>query len=414
MPHFFRNWFQKQRNGNGLRPVPHSIFLTLAVVLAILLFLSDGIMKKTASASPVTENLWGIVQDCSFAIKNPEKSIDRIFNKKQATCQGEFADGEKYWAYTDFQNTNDMAINKVILEVRFSVAGWEDDTLLLQISNDYGDIWTTLETFDVSNPPPEELKKKTYDVSSLMTAPQQLNFAQIRIRGDKAIQKMDLITLSLDEAQLIVIGTPKVAASPTSFKKTQTRTPPVEEKPTHTPTGTQTLTAIPTGTQTPTAAPTGTQTLTAAPTGTQTLTPVPDSSQTTTVTPTFTITPSLEPETTGTVVESATPTVTPTTTLTPTETLIPVGTDIPGIAAPIVRRAPLVAAALWGTVQSCTGCTFTNPSNSIDLAFNDVVASTTAPIRKRWRLDFHRDSRHNPGEHHPGDDRRAFHDRRLG
>lgn len=360
------------------------------------MFLFNGGLKGSVSASPVTEDLWGVRQDCSFKIKDPKNSIDRSFNKKVAGCQGKYAEGNKFWTFSDFQDTQDESINKVVLEIHFIVSDWKDDTLLLQITNNNGGVWNTLDTFDPSNPPPFQFdtfnqdgklkKPKTYDVSKWFGTPRQVNAAQVRLRGEKAFGEVDEITVLIDETRLTVTGLARVSAIPTPGKS-----PTMTLEGSRTQTETTTLTATQTGTVTATQASTVTVTVTpaqdddhgrkATPTLTPTLT-ITGTPLTSTPTLTGTVettTPTPTPTITGTVI-TGTPNLTETITPTETATPMPVGTEIPGIHAALLKNAPLVSQGLWGTAQTCTSCTLTNPANSIDLAFNGLAASTTAPF----------------------------------
>ena len=165
-----------------------------ALMIAVLLFVSVWTDKEEALASPVTEEIWGIAQECSYNIAEAENSIDLAFNYRNASCLGDYANGSKYWAYTDFQDTTIFTVTQVILDVRFYFSRWENDTILLQISNNNGDVWTTLDTFDEINPPPNVAETKYYDVTSMFTTPDLVRAAQVWFRGDQEVRGVDIFS----------------------------------------------------------------------------------------------------------------------------------------------------------------------------------------------------------------------------
>lgn len=163
-------------------------------------FLGEGVIGTEA-----TQYLWGAAQTCSggCVILNPANSIDQAFNNQTASTSGQFGNN-RAWTYNAIQDTTLTAAIYVTLEVRFSITGWVDDRVDLEISNNNGTSWTRIARFQAGSPPPSALSTLTYDVSGQYTTPAQINNAQFRLRGTQVVNGADTLTLYVDEIRLNV------------------------------------------------------------------------------------------------------------------------------------------------------------------------------------------------------------------
>ena len=334
--------------GEGNALIRHFLPPMLALFLFILTyFVRFG--DRSVFAVSVSEDLWGIRQECAYTIENPEGSIDGAqngFDGVLASCEWPDVTQESHWKYLQLQTTNLDVIIQSEVEVRFFLEGWQGQTILFQVSDSLGDHWVTLDNYDVTNPPPVELEGRIYTTTEIFTTPAQVNQAQFRFIGAGGPYFAGSLIVHLDEVRLRVNG---------------------ELWPTHTPTASlpaiNTSTISSPNTDIPSDTPSATDTPTlanSAPTGT--LTPSP--------------------------IVTSTSNISATVTHTPTRTLEPASTTTPLIDAEHTGpNSPDASQELWGTGQSC-GYTINNPANSIDLSFNDLVASCTgrfAQDGREWR-----------------------------
>jgi len=348
MPAAARKPFRNHHVSRGIkRALYPPILIAAASIISFAAFLFTDMNKESVFASPTTEEIWGIAQECSFNLTEAGSSLDLAFNDLTAECTGIYTNGSQYWVYTGFQDTTILTITQVILDVRFYFSGWENDTTLLQISNNNGDVWTTLETFGEINPPPGALETRMYDVGSLFLTPDEVNAAQVRFRGEQEVRGVDVFSIYLDEARLAISGETYIALDSPMVQNTPTAIS------TETPTSTPTATPVEELTNTPTPSPN------ASPTHTQIM-GVPGSP-------------------------------------TPTEVAIDV------LEMSLVISEANTSTGLWGTTQSCTNCTITDPGNSIDLALNDLTASTNSTFGngRAWTYTAFDEFRLNVSDNYP-------------
>lgn len=166
-------------------------------------------MQATPTASPLPspsspgilaiEGLWGTQQACSEPLADPENSIDLAFNDATASC-GPFGNGST-WAYTAMEDTSFASIAQAILEIRFYVSGWSNDSLAIEANNGSG--WQVVAVFDGSAPPPLSLQTRSYDLSAMFSTPAEVNAAQVRFIGEERGTPDDY-SIHLDEARLSV------------------------------------------------------------------------------------------------------------------------------------------------------------------------------------------------------------------
>jgi thermitase len=192
----------------------------LVHALDALNFVSNGISTPTFSPPPVatsgsgtgevnamaSEQLWGTAQSCTYAITNPENSIDLSFNNQIATCTGTFASTPGAWVYTTIQDTTLPSIASAFLNIHFG-ATIGNDTISLDVYDGAG--WTSVATFNTNTP----FALYTYDVSTILDTTTKVNAAQVRLLGTNRQGLPDTITITMDEILLAVSDTINTAPS---------------------------------------------------------------------------------------------------------------------------------------------------------------------------------------------------------
>ena len=152
-----------------------------------------------------SQELWGLEQACDFTIQNPANSLDQAFNDQAASCSGEFAKNQVAWRFTSFQHTTFTHIVDIIIEVRFSVKDWVDDSINLEIFD--GSQWQVLDQFGAGKSiPPGSLLTLGYRIDNYLASPEQVNQAAFRLVGNSVNQNPDNLTIVIDEARLTVAG----------------------------------------------------------------------------------------------------------------------------------------------------------------------------------------------------------------
>ena len=152
-----------------------------------------------------TQRLWGIEQSCSYPITSPENGIDLLFNGLYAACTGAFAQDQAEWRFTGLQPTTFTHADQVVLELRIAVAGWVDDLLSLEVFDGAG--WQRIAQYENGqNLPSDAPNVLTYDVSGILSSPEAINQADVRIVGVSPVEQADTITIFLDEIRLNVVG----------------------------------------------------------------------------------------------------------------------------------------------------------------------------------------------------------------
>jgi predicted CXXCH cytochrome family protein len=160
-------------------------------------------LNTGADAQP--QELWAVEQACDFTIQNPGSSLDQAFNDQAASCSGEFAQNQAVWQFTAFTHTTFTHIVDILLEVRFSVIDWADDSINLEIYN--GSQWQVLDQFgEGKSIPPGSLLTLGYRVESFLASPEQVNQAALRLVGSDVNQNPDNMTIFIDAARLSVAG----------------------------------------------------------------------------------------------------------------------------------------------------------------------------------------------------------------
>jgi hypothetical protein len=154
---------------------------------------------------PGAENLWGLEQVCSYPLDTPAYAVDLNFNDAAASCAGEFAGNQAEWRYSALQFTSFTHIERVLLFIRFSITGWVDDSLNLEIFD--GTQWMLVDQFAPGKSlPPSALSTLYYDVSASLNTPEMINKASIRLVGLASQGQPDQISISIDEVKLTVAG----------------------------------------------------------------------------------------------------------------------------------------------------------------------------------------------------------------
>lgn len=152
-----------------------------------------------------TQVLWGVEQSCTFDIKNPTLSLDQAFNDLAASCSGDFTGNQNAWQFTLFQHTTFTHLVDSIIEIRISVTGWVDDSFNLEFFN--GTQWHVLAQFGAGKSiPPGSLMTLGYRIDNLLTSPEQVNQAALRLVGSSVNNDPDNLMIAIDEARLSVAG----------------------------------------------------------------------------------------------------------------------------------------------------------------------------------------------------------------
>jgi predicted CXXCH cytochrome family protein len=159
------------------------------------------------------EVLWGIdtptAPTCSVgAISNSADSTDQAFNDVAGSCAN-FTRNES-WTYLSIQDTSFTSINSVTLNVRIADDGSSDDPSRVLVFD--GASWSTLPT---NIDPTATLTTFSFDVSTILLTPAQINAAQVELQGRNS-GGAEIYTLYVDEINLTVDGggavnTPPVA-----------------------------------------------------------------------------------------------------------------------------------------------------------------------------------------------------------
>lgn len=315
------------------------VHLAFFFIFLLGLFFFMAGRQRVVRAATTSEMLWAVSQLCDFEIQDPQNSIagpGETFDDQPASCTGPFAAGQKMWQVTAFQPTGLVYSEEVRLEVRFFMAGLQDDHLELEVFD--GSQWWGLQEYGKKQAPPAALETLGVDLSAYLDSPEKIDRASLRFIGIKQLGQADEITIVLDGARLIVNG---------SVAPLETPTPP--ETPTVTPT--------------PSTAP-------ISPTVSMTPTPL-DVSRTPEVTPsptatgsiTFTPSPTASP-----VLTQTTPTATTTPVLVAPAPLVPLPT--PTIPSRFVAAARIPGdphGDLSGVTDSCAGCHTGHAAGGIEL-----------------------------------------------
>jgi predicted CXXCH cytochrome family protein len=143
--------------------------------------------------------LWGTAQGAaSCTITNPGNSIDLAFNDALASCA---TSATGYWGYTGISDGSFGPVGKVVLDARFYASAWPNGTLTIGVSNNNGNSYTTVATFDTTTLPPASLTTVSLDVSNLFTTQNLLNNAQVLFSWTVTGTER---TIFVDEARLSV------------------------------------------------------------------------------------------------------------------------------------------------------------------------------------------------------------------
>jgi predicted CXXCH cytochrome family protein len=150
------------------------------------------------------EVLWGIdsptAPTCSVgAITNSADSTDQAFNDVAGSCAN-FTRNES-WTYLSIQDTSFTAINSVTLNVRIADDGSSNDPSRVLVFD--GASWSTLPT---NIDPTATFTTFSFDVSTILLTPAQINAAQVELQGRNS-GGAEIYTFYVDEINLTVDGT---------------------------------------------------------------------------------------------------------------------------------------------------------------------------------------------------------------
>lgn len=323
-------------------PSWHWIAIILFFLIILIRYLGSQIH---VNAAPIDESLWGIAQECSFKIIKPHNSIDgprNGFDGRTASCSWETSSNRAsgfVWTYTQIQDISITNIRDIKLETGFYIQDWENEEIVLQISADGGQQWTTVETFSRDNPPPAQMRIDRYDLRDLLNSYEYINDTQVRLMSDRGENVQPRFTVFMDEVRLKIVGSPPATdiSDPTSTLTPTNTLPPLKTQP---------LTA--------TFLPTITETFVNTPTS------PPERMPRATLTPTsdFPLLP----------ITTATSTQNPTTTMTPVS-LPPISGDVQ---------------TLWGLELQCD-FPLSNPEAGLDQQFNEQFASCSGAFTGNLR-----------------------------
>jgi len=175
-----------------------------------------------------SQDLWGLTQTSTYTIVNPSNSIDSAFNDLVASSTGPFGAAlSRTWTISSIGDTTLSSVALATLDVRFSITGWVDDYLYIQIYDSSslacGSTWCTIMTLR-PNPinstqmvPPSTLTTVTFNVSNILNSVTKVNDARLRLTGSGTIGSVaDNITMNLDEVRLHVLDVLPPTPTPTS------------------------------------------------------------------------------------------------------------------------------------------------------------------------------------------------------
>jgi thermitase len=170
-------------------------------------------------AAPI--GLWGTTQAVTgCTLTNGTNSTDMVFNGSTAYCSIS-ANGS--WTYTAISDTASSTIGAVTLDVRWNTTSWVNDQILIQVSNNNGTSYTTIATYNSTNPPPTTLTTVNYNVSANFITQTQVNNARVRISWT-SVSGLDAgLRVYMDEARLNVVSTAQ--ATPTVPARAPTKVP---------------------------------------------------------------------------------------------------------------------------------------------------------------------------------------------
>ncbi len=162
-------------------------------------------LQLRVGPSDSVQALWALEQTCDFPLSNPAGSLDDAFNNQAAVCSGFFASAKAGWQLSALHHATFTHIQDAILQIRFSLAGWVDDRIDLQIFD--GADWVVLDRFEPGKSvPPAQLTTLAYNIAQYVNSPEKINQAAVRLVGVQVNGTPDMLTISLDGSQIMVSG----------------------------------------------------------------------------------------------------------------------------------------------------------------------------------------------------------------
>ena len=182
----------------------------LVAVAAVVMPGAASAQTTTTSSGPpaaVEQKLYGTSQWGSFPIENPAGSTRPDFDDIYSSMTGQLARrSTNNWAWGTLQRTSLTSIHNAGLELRFAIAGWEDDDILVEYSVDNWATARPLASYGPTNRPPENLATVAMsDLQHVISTPAMANQVQVRIRAEKN-RAADTIALKIDQIRLVVRG----------------------------------------------------------------------------------------------------------------------------------------------------------------------------------------------------------------
>ncbi len=146
------------------------------------IFFGYGLKIMPAIAASKTITLWGISQECTSEITNPENSIDGPesgFDGKTAACALGGGAKTPAWTINHFERLHKGKFDEARIEIGFYVSGWsEEDILSIQASNDGGKEWIDVEMFDRTHLAPNKLTYLEVDANDVFRSQEDMRKAQ--------------------------------------------------------------------------------------------------------------------------------------------------------------------------------------------------------------------------------------------
>ena len=176
-----------------------------------------------------TLDLWARAQTATYAILDPDNSIDSAFNGLLASSTGPYgASTARRWTFTTIDDNTFTTIAAVYLDIGMYMSGWVDDTFYLQVYEPTNPScvsagWCTVLTLRVNPIPgqpealvPTSLTTLTVPLTSLLNTDARIDAAQVRLAGSALTGGVtDNVTIYIDAVRLRVVDVLPPTATPT-------------------------------------------------------------------------------------------------------------------------------------------------------------------------------------------------------